>query len=255
MATPMLVEASKVYTPVIFETFQSEYERSMAACAKALDGNNKYVVSIGSLDGTFEQERIVIGDPLAQTVSCTCGIFERTGILCAHGLKVLDLMNIKTLPSHYVLKRWTREAQKGSILDRQGRNVVENLKLEAMLRYKNLSHKFLTLAKKIASSEECCLLLENALDSVSPQLEDKLNASSTATNEPSNGQENVDPNVVQQTTDFLNAAQLKKKEVQSKNSKRAKSWIDKLQKGKRKSTKSSTSTKGVKVCCNLEITT
>lgn len=67
----------------------------------------------------------------------------------------------------------------------------------------------------------------------------------TATNEPSNGQENVDPNVVQQITDFLNAAQLKKKEVQSKNSKRAKSWIDKLQKGKRKSTKSSTSTKGV----------
>jgi zinc finger SWIM domain-containing protein 3 len=120
----MLVEASKVYTRVILEAFQGEYERSMGACAKALDGNNIYVVSIGRLDGTFEEERIVTGDPLTQTVSCTCGIFNRVGIMCAHGLKVLDLMNIKILPAHYVLKRWTRDAQKGIILDIQGRNVV-----------------------------------------------------------------------------------------------------------------------------------
>ena len=224
MNTLMLVEASKVYTTVIFDVFQGEYERSITACAKALDGNNKYIVSIVSLDGNFEEECIVTGDPLSQTVSCACGIFNRVGILCAHGLKVLDLMNIKSLPAHYVLKRWTREAQKGSILDRQGRNVVENSKLEAMLRYRNLSHEFLTLAKKVASSEECCLLLENALDSIGPQLEDKLNASSS--NEPSNEQENVDPNV-QQTNEFLNSARLKKKEVQSKNSKRAKTWMDK----------------------------
>jgi hypothetical protein len=76
--------------------------------------------------------------------------------------------------------------------------------------------KFLNLAKKIASSEECCLLLENALNSIGPQLEDKINASFSATNEPSNEQENVDQNVdpnVQPTAEFLNAAQLKKKEV------------------------------------------
>jgi zinc finger SWIM domain-containing protein 3 len=34
MCTPMLVQASQVYTPVIFEAFQSEYERSMAACVR-----------------------------------------------------------------------------------------------------------------------------------------------------------------------------------------------------------------------------
>jgi zinc finger SWIM domain-containing protein 3 len=67
MSTPMLVQASKVYTPIIFEAFQSEYERSMAACIKVLDGN-KYVVAIGSLHGdlTFEDERLVIGDPLTK---------------------------------------------------------------------------------------------------------------------------------------------------------------------------------------------
>lgn len=126
----------------------------MAACTRILDGNNKFAISIGSLHGDLksEEERIVTDDPLTQTVSCSCEMFNRTEILCGHGLKVLDLMNIKTLPTHYYLKRWTREARNGSILDRQGRNVVENPKLEAQLRYKNLSHKFHTMAYKVVNS-------------------------------------------------------------------------------------------------------
>jgi zinc finger SWIM domain-containing protein 3 len=146
MCTLILVQASQVYTPIFFEAFQSEYERSMAACARVLDGDNKYAIAIGRLHGDlhFEEERIVIGDPFNQTVSCSCGMFNRTGILCAHGLKVVDLMNIKILPTHYILKRWTREARNGSIQDRQRRNVIENPKREAQLWYKFLSHKFHT---------------------------------------------------------------------------------------------------------------
>lgn len=237
MSTPMLVQASQVFTPIIFEAFQSEYERSMAARANVLDVD-KYVVAIGSLHGdlTYEDERIVLGDNLNQTTTCSCRMFERTG------LKVLDLMNIKTLPTHYVLKRWTREARKGSILDKHGRNVVENPKLEAMLRYKELSHKFHTMAHKVANSAECCMLLENALDSVGPKLEEKINASTSAMNDPSKDKENADPNV-QQTDDLLRAAQLKKKEVQPKSLRRKKSWLDKMRKGKRKAPKPAVSTK------------
>ncbi|XP_037449638.1 uncharacterized protein LOC119319253 isoform X2 [Triticum dicoccoides] len=163
-------------------------------------------------------------------------MFNRTGILCGHGLKVLDLMNIKTLPTHYVLKRWTREARNGSIQDRQGRNVVENPKFEAQLWYKGVSHKFHTMAHKVANSLECRLILENALDCVGPQLDEKLDATMNATKKPCDDQENVDPNV-QLTSEFLSAAKLKKKEVASKNLRRKKGWLDKLLKGKRKPTK------------------
>ena len=161
----------------------------------------------------------MVGDPLTKTVSCSCGMFNRTGILCAHGLKVLDLMNIKTLPAHYVLKRWTREARNGSIQDRQGRNVVENPKMEAELRYKDLSHKFHKMAQKAANSPQCCILLDNALDSVAPHIHDLLNASTSAMNELCKDKENVDPNV-QQVDELLRSARLKKKEVQSKNLRR-----------------------------------
>jgi len=243
MHTPMLLQASEVYTPVIFEAFQSEYERSMAACSRLLD-ENKYAIAIGRFHGDlhFEEERIVIGDPLNQTASCSCGMFNRTGILCAHGLKVLDLMNIKILPTHYVLKRWTKAARNGSVQDKEGRNVIANPKLESQLRYKNMSHKFHNLAYKVAHSPECCLMVENALDCLGTQLEDKLNVSASTMSKPCNDQENAEPNV-QQGDELLSAAQLKKKEVKSNNSRRKRTWLDKFNKRKRKPTK-----KGAKVC-------
>lgn len=55
---PMLVQASKLYTPIIFEAFQGQYERSLAACTKALDGRNEYLVG----DFTYEEEYKVVGD-------------------------------------------------------------------------------------------------------------------------------------------------------------------------------------------------
>ena len=72
-------------------------------------------------------------------------------------------------------------------------------------------------------------MIENALDCL-------------GMSKPCNDQENVEPNV-QQGDDLLRDAHLKKKEVKSKNSRRKKTWIDKLNKGKRKPTK-----KGAKVC-------
>jgi hypothetical protein len=96
-------------------------------------------------------------------------------------------------------------------------------------------------------------MLENALDGVAPQLEDKLNTTTNATSILCNDQENVNP-YVQQTNNFL-SAKLKKKEVQSKKLRRKKSWLDKLLNGKRKPTKFVASqNKGGKVCANLDMT-
>jgi zinc finger SWIM domain-containing protein 3 len=61
MFTPMLVEASKVYTSIIFEAFQGEYERSTAACCRVLDGNNRFAVAIGSIQD--KEGRKVVENP------------------------------------------------------------------------------------------------------------------------------------------------------------------------------------------------
>ena len=68
----------------------------MAICTTTLEGNNTYAVAIVRANGDLssEKERIVVGDALNKKASCSCEQFKRTGVLCAHALKVLDLMNI-----------------------------------------------------------------------------------------------------------------------------------------------------------------
>jgi len=72
----------------------------MVACTTALEDNNEYLLAIGSLAENFtcfEKEYKVTGDPLKQTSTCSCGQLSRIGILCGHALKILDLMNVKSL--------------------------------------------------------------------------------------------------------------------------------------------------------------
>ena len=219
MKTPMLLQASKLYTPIIFEAFQGEYERSLVACTTTLEGNNEYLVAIGSLDENFtcfEKEYKVTGDPLKQTSTCSCGQFNRFGILCGHALKVLDLMNIKSLPAQYVLKRWTREARCGIVQDNEGRNIIENTKLDDMLRYKDMTRRFLNLALRAASNPGCTLLVNNTLGMLSKQVEEEINGC-TNNVEPITVPINVAP-----PSELVSTARLKKKEVETKTSKRKK---------------------------------
>jgi hypothetical protein len=69
--------------------------------------NNEYLVLIGNLDEnfTFGKEYKVIDHPLEQTSTCDSRQFSRIIILCGHSLEVLDLMNIKSLPTQYLLKQ------------------------------------------------------------------------------------------------------------------------------------------------------
>jgi hypothetical protein len=83
-------------------------------------------------------------------------------------------MNIKSLPSKYVLKRWTCAARSGTVQDNHGRNVIENPKLNEMLCYKDMTRRFLNLALRAASHPGCTLLINNTLDTLSKQVEEEI---------------------------------------------------------------------------------
>jgi zinc finger SWIM domain-containing protein 3 len=223
---PLLVQASKLYTPPIFEAFQGEYERSLAVCINAFDGNNEYLVA----HCNYEDEYKVISDPLKQTVSCSCQQFDRIGILCGHALKVLDSMNIKSLPPQYVLKRWTREARSGTVQDNQGRNIIENPKMDAMLRFRSMSRKFLNLAHRAATFPECVMLVHSTLEILGKEIEEKISACTGTFMDPSTVPTNPNP-----ANDLLSNARLKKKEVEIKTSKRKRNWLEKKPKARKKS--------------------
>ncbi|XP_066346684.1 protein FAR1-RELATED SEQUENCE 5-like isoform X4 [Miscanthus floridulus] len=232
MRTPMLLQVSKLYTPIIFKAFQGEYERSMAACTTALEGNSEYLVSIYHEDFRYEKEYKVIGDPLQQTSTCSCGQFNRIGILCSHAIKVLDLMNIKSLPAQYVLKRWTKETRSGAVQDNQGRNIIENPRLDETLRYKSMTHKFLSLAQRAASHPGCSLIVHDTLDILSKKIEEEINGCTTPTVDQVTVSTNVTP-----LSNLVSTACLKKKDVETKTSKRKRTWLDKKRKFTKEGTK------------------
>jgi hypothetical protein len=177
MKTPMLIQASNMYTACIFEAFQAEYERSLAAYARLMETSNEYTVGVARIvDGKTitENEYKVEYDPSNKTVFCSCRQFERIGILCNHALKVLDMMNMKVLPEHYILKRWTREVICGVVQDIRGNNVIENPKIDATQRYQNLSRKFLSIASWVADYGEISSYVENVLNTLHRDVNEKI---------------------------------------------------------------------------------
>ena len=112
---------------------------------------------------------------------------------------------------------------------------IQNWMLCSAIR---LSHKFLNLAYQAASFPECCILVDRALDCLGKQIEEKISASGSILGD----LYMVQPEV-QQDEDLLSPARLKKKEVQEKNSKRHRTWLDKTRKYTKKVPNTSS------VCC------
>jgi zinc finger SWIM domain-containing protein 3 len=120
------------------------------------------------------KERMVIGNPLEQKVSCDCRKFETHGILCCHALKVLDAMNIKSIPEHYILKRWTRDARVGSNQDWKGRHVELDIKAHFMMRYNELCPRMLKLTNKSSETHETYTFMSKVCEESGKIIDDML---------------------------------------------------------------------------------
>ncbi|XP_010233013.1 protein FAR1-RELATED SEQUENCE 5-like [Brachypodium distachyon] len=102
----------------------------------------------------------------------------------------------------------------------QGKRDIE---LDSEFESKEL--KFSNLTTKVAGSQECCILLENALDTVGKEVEARMKNGSE-----SKDNEGCDTQVMPESNELLSAARLKKKSPKKKTAKRKLSWVDKFHK-------------------------
>ena len=86
--------------------------------------------------------------------------------------------------------------------------------MDAMLRYRYMSHKFLNLAHRAAKFLECTMLVDSTLNILGKQIEEKINTCTNTFGYPCTVPTNANP-----SNDLMNTARLKKKEVQTKSSK------------------------------------
>ncbi|KAK9268356.1 hypothetical protein L1049_000105 [Liquidambar formosana] len=150
----VLVQAGKIYTRDICEAFQVEYFKSVVLqvrCDVEDDENIIYMVCNDDGRGVVHVKRYKSNDHL----SCSCRLFEMSGILCRHALKVFrEVLLGGELPDQYILKRWTRDARSTDVHDMLARNTEANGKLEEADRYSMMMTGWRKLADRAAKYED-----------------------------------------------------------------------------------------------------
>ncbi|KHG01543.1 far1-related sequence 3 -like protein [Gossypium arboreum] len=159
--SPMEQQAANFYTKKVFSKFQEELVETFVYTANKIEGDGivcKYRVAKYEHEHKAYFVALNISDMKA---SCTCQMFEYSGILCRHILTVFTVTNVLTLPSHYILKRWTRSAKSWVGLDEQHADPqgIETL----TTRFNNLCQEALKLAEEGAMAPETYNAAINAL--------------------------------------------------------------------------------------------
>lgn len=109
--SPMEQQAANLYSKKIFAKFQEELVETFVYTANKIEDDgviNKYRVAKYEHD---DKAFIVTLNVSGMKASCSCQMFEYSGVLCRHILTVFTVTNVLTLPSHYILKRWTSNAK------------------------------------------------------------------------------------------------------------------------------------------------
>ncbi|KAI3956699.1 hypothetical protein MKW92_015559 [Papaver armeniacum] len=95
--------------------------------------------------------------------NCSCQMFEFSGILCKHILAVFRVTNVLTLLSHYVLRRWTRNAKSGVVVDDHALELQSTSKESSIDRFNNLRQQVIKYVDEGAKSSQTYNVAMDAL--------------------------------------------------------------------------------------------
>lgn len=101
---PMEAHASDILTPYAFTKLQDELVSAAHYASFQIEENCFLVRHHTEIGGG----RKVIWSPHDDILSCSCNMFEFSGILCRHALRVLSTLNCFQIPDRYLPFRWRR---------------------------------------------------------------------------------------------------------------------------------------------------
>lgn len=146
--SPWEKQLSSVYTHAIFKKFQVEVLGIVGCHPKkeSEDGAN----IIFSVDDCEKGENFkVMWNEAESNVFCSCLLFEYKGFLCRHAMIVLQICGLSSIPSCYILKRWTKNAK-------SSQSMVEGTgKIKTRVQqYNDLCRRAIELSEEGSLSEE-----------------------------------------------------------------------------------------------------
>ncbi|KAJ3704412.1 hypothetical protein LUZ61_008117 [Rhynchospora tenuis] len=107
------VEGRRVYTRSVFAVFRELVLESTIGSVREIERDVKYEVIIKFhpfIKNWVPETYAVEVDIPTERFICNCKGFECEGLLCSHAIKVMQHVGFLHLPDHYVLKRWTKDA-------------------------------------------------------------------------------------------------------------------------------------------------
>jgi hypothetical protein len=87
---------------------------------QADSGTETYTISdISFVSKTWTLVRVAETEDL----TCSCCLFQRLGLLCRHILWLLRSKNAQAIPFNYIVHRWTKDAMKKHVVDKDGKTL------------------------------------------------------------------------------------------------------------------------------------
>ncbi|GLU19636.1 hypothetical protein SLE2022_358740 [Rubroshorea leprosula] len=161
--SPMEKQASELYTRKLFIKFQEELVETLTFLAtKVEDEEATTTYQVAKFEEIHKAYHVSF-NILEMKASCSCHMFEFSGLLCRHILTVFRVTNVLTLPPRYVLKRWTRNAKSGVLLEDHSGDLLNGSRESLTVRYNNLRHEALKYVDEGVKSVETYNVAINTL--------------------------------------------------------------------------------------------
>uniref|UniRef100_A0A8I6YS09 Protein FAR1-RELATED SEQUENCE n=1 Tax=Hordeum vulgare subsp. vulgare TaxID=112509 RepID=A0A8I6YS09_HORVV len=165
---PLLKIAAESYTRTLYFEFEEEFKRQFnLACVLLGTEGTTSTYKVTSFQYKNDEATVAF-NPSTLEISCSCRLYGCIGILCKHAHKVFTCCNIITLPSHYILNRWTKYAKQEIFTSKQ------NIKDSLQYMFAHTSRKMMSLALKCKSSKEVLGYLNDGIDKLALEVGDLL---------------------------------------------------------------------------------
>ncbi|GMP37206.1 hypothetical protein CsSME_00009001 [Camellia sinensis var. sinensis] len=152
--SPMEKQASELYTRKLFVRFQEELVGTLTFMASKVEDDGEVTMYQVAKFGEDHKAYYVKFNVLEMRATCSCQMFEFSGLLCRHILAIFRVTNLLTLPSHYILKRWTRNAKSTIILEERAGDAFSSYLESHTVRYNTLRHEAFKFVDEGAESLE-----------------------------------------------------------------------------------------------------
>lgn len=140
---PLEEQCRRLYTLTVFKIVQKELLQSYSYLGFKIYEEGpvtRYLVRKG---GNDNEKCVVTINASNLSVACSCQMFEFEGVLCRHVLRVFQILDVGEIPSRYILHRWTRNAEYGTIHDYESAGSPQELKALMLWSLRETASKYI----------------------------------------------------------------------------------------------------------------